>query len=41
LLDESVGVKAVIGAGIIILGVLTSELGGILMAKFSAEKRAG
>jgi drug/metabolite transporter (DMT)-like permease len=37
LLNESVGVKAAIGAGIIILGVLTSELGGLLMASRRRE----
>jgi drug/metabolite transporter (DMT)-like permease len=39
-LDEFVPLKAVIGAGVIILGVLTSELGGMLLAKRQAEKTA-
>jgi drug/metabolite transporter (DMT)-like permease len=33
LLNEAIGLKAVIGAAIIILGVLTSEIGGLIMSK--------
>jgi drug/metabolite transporter (DMT)-like permease len=40
LLGESVGVKAIIGALVIILGVLTSELGGLLLAQ-RTQKSSG
>jgi drug/metabolite transporter (DMT)-like permease len=38
LLAEPIGLKAVVGAVVIILGVLTSELGGMLLAKKETEK---
>jgi drug/metabolite transporter (DMT)-like permease len=38
LLAEPIGLKAVVGAVVIILGVLTSELGGMFLAKKETEK---
>jgi drug/metabolite transporter (DMT)-like permease len=38
ILGEAIGLKAAIGACVIILGVLTSEIGGLILAKKEAPQ---